>query len=154
MYGIIKQLLEFNFIEYIQVTINFWAVLVAAVASMIVGSIWYGPLFGKVFIHAMGMDKKSPEEMAVMKKGMGLTYLWQFIASLAMFYVLAWMMGGLNQMSVMGGVTVAFLVWLGFVVPVKFGDALWGGKMKLFWLGIGNMLVTLLVSGMIIGGWS
>jgi hypothetical protein len=47
----------------------------------------------------------------------------------------------------------AFLMWLGFVVPVKFGDAIWGGKMGLFWLGIGNMLFTLLASGAIIGVW-
>ena len=134
-------------------TVNFWAVLVATVASMVVGSIWYGPLFGKVFIQTMCMDKKSPEEMEAMKKAMMPNYLWQFIASVLMFYVLALMIGGLDQMSVTGGLTVSFWVWLGFVVPLKFGDALWGGKMKLFWLGIGNMLITLLVAGAIIGGW-
>ena len=134
--------------------VNFWAVLVTAIASMVVGSVWYGPLFGNAFKQAMGMGNKSPEEMAAMKKGMTMNYVWQFIASLLMFYVLAWVIGGLNQMSVMGGMTAGFWVWLGFVVPVKFGDALWGGKMKLFWLGIGNMLVTLLVAGAIIGGWN
>ena len=70
-----------------------------------------------------------------------------------MFCVFAWLIGGLKQMSVAGGLSVAFWVWLGFVVPLKLGDALWGGKMTLFWLGIGNMLLTLLAAGAIIGAW-
>lgn len=133
--------------------INYLAVLAAAVVSMVIGSIWYGPLFGKKFIRAKGMDKLSPEEQEKMKKGMAMTYLWQFIASLMMFYVLARLTGSLGQMSIHGGVTVALWVWLGFVVPLELGNALWGGKMALFWLGIGNMLVTLLAAGAIIGAW-
>lgn len=132
---------------------NYLAVLVCAIASMVIGSIWYGPLFGKIFMKEMGMDTWSQEKKDSMKKSMTMTYIWQFVASLVMFYVFAWLMGGLNQMSVMGGLTAAFWVWIGFVVPVKFGDALWGGNMKLFWIGIGNMLVTLLVVGAILGGW-
>ncbi len=135
------------------VTVNFWAVLISAVASMVIGSIWYGPLFGKAFMSAMGMDTWSPEQQAKMKKAMAVTYLLQFIASLVMFYVFAWIMGGLNQMSVMGGLLSALWVWVGFVVPIKLGEALWGGNMTLFRLGIGNMLVTMLAAGAIIGAW-
>ncbi len=134
--------------------VNIWAVLVAAVASMVVGSIWYGPLFGKLYISLMGMDKLPPEQQAAMKKGMTLTYVWQFIASIVMFYVLAWVMSGLGKTDLMGGLETALLAWIGFVVPLKLGDALWGGKMTLFWLGIGNSLVTLLVGGAILGLWS
>ncbi|MEK7617619.1 MAG: DUF1761 domain-containing protein [Patescibacteria group bacterium] len=145
------------------ITINFWAVLVSAVASMVIGSVWYGPIFGKVFTRAMGMDKKTPEEMAAMsasggsasggKKGMGLTYAWQFVVSVVMFYVLAWLVGALDSLTLAGGIKTALYVWFGFVLPVKFGDALWGGKMVLFWLGAGNMLLTLLAAGAIIGSW-
>ena len=135
------------------VNVNCWAVLASAVASMVIGSVWYGPLFGKVYVRAMGMDKKSPEEQAAMKKGMIWSYVGQFLASLLMFYVLAWLIGALGVKTLMAGVQVGFWVWLGFVVPVKFGDALWGGKMALFYLGIGNMFFTLLASGAIIGVW-
>jgi hypothetical protein len=31
------------------------------------------------------------------------------------------------------------------------GEAIWGGKWPLFWIGVGNMLITLLVTGAIIG---
>lgn len=135
------------------IEINYLAVLAAAVASMVVGSVWYGPLFGKKFSSVMGFDKLSPEQQAEAKKGMALTYLWQFVASMLMFYVFAWVVAATKQLTLAGGLTAAFWVWLGFVVPVKFGDALWGGKMVLFWLGIGNLLVTLLAAGAIIGAW-
>ena len=133
--------------------INIWAVLVSAVASMVIGGTWFGPLFGKQYMRAVGMDSWSPERQAAEKKKMGMSYFGQFIASLVMFYILAWFIGGLDKLTLQGGILVGFLVWLGFVVPTKFGDALWGGKMSLFWLTTGNSLVTLLATGAIIGSW-
>ena len=134
-------------------SVNYLAVLVSALASMVIGGIWYGPLFGKMFMKEMGMDKWSKEKQEAMKKSMGMSYLAQFIASLVMFYVLAGLIAGFDHMSLNGGLLTAFLVWIGFVVPIKLGDAIWGGKKTLFWLGIGEMLVTLLASGAIIGMW-
>jgi hypothetical protein len=133
--------------------VNYWAVLVCAIASMVVGSIWFGPLFGKMYMGLMGMDQWSPEKRAEMKKSMTLTYIWQFIASLVMFYVFAYLAGRLNIMTVMGYLKLAVLAWIGFIVPLKLGDALWGGKMAMFWLAIGNSLITLLVGGAILGMW-
>lgn len=133
--------------------VNYWAVFISAAVSMVIGSLWYGPLFGKMFMQAMGMDKMTDAQKAEMKKGMGMSYVLQFIGSLVMFYVLAVMMGRLNQLSVNGGLMVAFWSWLGFIVPIKLSDAIWGGKKVLFWLGIGHSLVNLLVAGAIIGIW-
>ncbi len=65
--------------------INFGAVLAATIASVIIGSIWYGPLFGKLFMREMGMDQWTPEKQQQMKKSMGLSYFLQFVASFIMF---------------------------------------------------------------------
>jgi hypothetical protein len=135
-------------------SVNLWAVLASAIASMVIGSIWYGPLFGKKFIAEMGMDKWSPEKQAAEKKKMGMSYTLQFLASLAMFYVLAGIIVGFGQTTVSEGMMSAFVMWGGFVVPLKLGESIWGGKMSLFWMGISHMLVTLLVAGAIIGGWN
>ncbi len=131
--------------------INYIALLLSAVASMIIGSIWYGPLFGKKFMKAMGMDTRSPDKQASMRASMMKAYAGQFIASLVMFFVFAWYIGLSGHTGVLGGLNNAFWVWIGFVVPIKLGDALWGGNMTLFWLAIGNMLLTLLAAGAIIG---
>jgi len=121
--------------------------------SMIIGSIWYGPLFGKMFMDAMEMDKWTPKKRNDMKKRMVISYIGQFIASVVMFYMLAGLIVGFNHMSILGGIETALLVWIGFVVPLSFGNAIWGGKMAVFWLGIGNMLITLLAAGIILGAW-
>jgi hypothetical protein len=133
--------------------INYWAVLVSAIVSVIIGSIWYGPLFGRMFIHEMGMDQWSPEKQMEMKKSMTKAYVLQFIASLVMFFVLAWYIVNSMHKGMFGGVANALGLWLGFVVPLALGNAIWGGKYKMFWLNIGNMLITLLVTGAIIGAW-
>ncbi len=134
-------------------TVNYLAVLVSAVASMVVGSIWYGPLFGKKFMRAAGMDQWTPEKQAAVKKKMVVSYLAQFVASLVMLYVLAGIIVGFGHATLAGGLLTGFVMWLGFVVPLKLGDAIWGGKMSLFWMSIGNLLITLLVAGAIIGAW-
>lgn len=135
--------------------VHFWAILLAAIASMVIGSLWYGPLFGKLFMREMGMDQWSKEKREAEMKKMPQTYFAQFIASLVTFYVLALLIDGLfGGLSAANGVKAALIAWIGFVVPVKLGDALWGGKMSLFWLGIGNMLVTFLAAGAIIGAWN
>lgn len=133
--------------------VNYWAVLVAAIASMVIGGVWYGPLFGKMFMKEMGMDKWPKDKQDAMKKKMGMSYFAQFIASLVMFYVLAGVVVGFGHTTLGGGMLTGFILWLGFVVPIKLGDLIWGGNKKLFWLAVGNMLVTLLVAGGIIGAW-
>ncbi|HEY4502934.1 MAG TPA: DUF1761 domain-containing protein [Candidatus Paceibacterota bacterium] len=141
------------------ISINFWAVLVSAVASMVMGSIWYGPLFGKKFMKEKGMDTWSTEKQAEMKKSITMTYIWQFIASLVMFYVLAHfirlgMVYYPDVSALKAGIHTGLWVWVGFALPLALGEAIWGGKMTLFWINVGNMLVTLLVAGAIIGAWN
>ncbi len=133
--------------------INYWAVIVSAIASMVIGSIWYGPLFGKIFMRAIGMDQWSKERQEAQKKKMGVTYFVQFVASMVMFYALARFMHASDGLDINGGINVALWTWVGFVAPVKLGDAIWGGKMVMFWLGAGNMLLTLLAAGVILGAW-
>lgn len=131
--------------------VNILAIFFSVIAAIAIGSVWYGPLFGKLFMQEMGMDTWSPEKQRAMKKGMPVSYVLQVLASLAMFYVLAVAMGRLGYLTLAGGVMTALVVWAGFIIPVKLGDAIWGGNWKLFWIGIGNMFVTLIVAGAIIG---
>lgn len=65
------------------------AVLVCGVAALVIGSIWYGPLFGKAWMKIMGVENMSEEQKQAMKKGMWMMYLSQFILSLITAGVLA-----------------------------------------------------------------
>jgi hypothetical protein len=135
-------------------TTNYYAVLVSALASMAIGSIWFGPLFGKLYIHEQGWDKRSPEERKAMMKNMHWTYAGQFVASVVMFYVLSVIVNATGITGALGGMEVALMLWIGFIVTTAFTNVLWSeGKRTLFWLNIGSMLLTLLAAGAIIGAW-
>lgn len=135
-----------------EVIVNLVAVLVAAIASMILGFIWYGPLFGKTWMNLMGYD---PKNMDSMKKGMLKMYALALISAFVMAYVLfhsyvfANAFFGIDKFT--AGLMTGFWSWLGFVAPVQYGEVLFGGKThKLFLINTGYQLVSLLVMGAII----
>ena len=133
----------------IQVTVNYIAVLVAAIASMVVGFLWYGPLFGKLWIKMMNFDKKKMDEAK--KKGMGKTYMLAFLTSLIMSYVLAHFVGYLQAATIADAVVLAFWLWLGFFATTQLGMVMWEGKpVKLYLLNTLHYLVTLAVMASIL----
>ena len=48
-----------------EIPINYLAVLAAAVSNMVLGFLWYGPLFGKTWSKLMGWGEMTPEKMNV-----------------------------------------------------------------------------------------
>src|SRR3989338_3101979 len=98
------------------ITINYLAVITAAVVNMAIGFLWYGPAFGKTWVKLMGFTPEKLEEMK--KKGMTMSLIMMFIASLVMAYVLAYFLAALNIADAYGAVILAFWVWLGFVATV------------------------------------
>ncbi len=139
------------------VPINYLALLACAVASMVLGSLWYGPLFGKPWMKEMGISK--PDTMdAKMKKEMNKSYSLMFVGSLVMAYVLAHSLvfasTYLKVEGVSAGVMAGFWSWLGFIAPVTLGSVLWERKSwKLWMLNNGYQLVNICVAGVILAMW-
>jgi len=139
------------------VPINLWAVLACVISSFILGSIWYGPLFGKPWAAIMGF-KKEDRMTDKVKKDMMKSYIFMMIGSLVTAYVLAhtteFAMTYTKTYGITGGLMSGFWSWLGFVAPIQMGDQLWGGKpWKLFLITGGFQLVNLLIMGMILATW-
>lgn len=138
------------------VPINGWAVFVAAIASMAIGFVWYGPLFGKVWIGMMGWT--AADMTKAKAKGMTKQYVLMFIGSLVMAFVLAhalvFAQTYLQASDASSGFQVGFWNWLGFIAPVTLSSVLWEGKSwKLWILNNGYQLVTLIVMGYILAYW-
>ncbi len=139
--------------------INWWAVIVAAVVSMVIGSIWFGPLFGKKWMEVMGMQNVSEEEKKKMMKSTGMLYAVQFILSLLTLYILAHYIAGWQpKPGAWGGIINALWIWLGFIMPTLAGNAMWSGKSKklawnMFWINTGYNFILYIVFGAILGGW-
>ncbi len=131
--------------------VNWMAVIACGVISMIVGSIWYGPLFGKRWTKLLSFTK---EEMEKGKKEMPKTYTMMFAGSLLTSFVLAVTISMAQEPSAMAGITAAFWLWLGFIVAVKLSEVLFEKKAwELFYIECGYYLVFLGISGALLGAW-
>jgi hypothetical protein len=136
------------------IEVNYLAVLLAGVASMVVGFLWYGPmLFAKPWMKLMGHTKESIEKEKV---NMGKTYGTSFVLALVTAYVLSHTMSlsqnFYNYSAVTAGLSSAFWMWLGFIMPVQATDVLFGSKkFKLFLINTGFQLASVLVMGVVLG---
>lgn len=136
-----------------QFSINYTAVLAAAVVNMALGFVWYGPLFGKPWMKMMGYTK---EDMEKAKKSgmMPKVYAAAFVAALVMAYVLSHFLQVGSAASAMTGATIGFWVWLGFIATTTLNMVLWDRKpVNLYLLTNGYYLVLFLVNGALLAVW-
>ena len=97
------------------VPINYLAVLLCGIVSMVLGFVWYGALFGKTWVRLSGMN---PNELTEAKKrGMMVGYLLSFVGSLVMADVLAHVLifssAYMNVSGLYAGLAAGFWSWLG-----------------------------------------
>lgn len=139
------------------ININYWAVLAAGVSGVVVGFLWYGPLFGKAWIRLSGFTNEQME--AAKNKGMTMQYLMTFVGSFVMAYVMAHSLVFANAFLMTSGAAAglmgAFWNWLGFMVPITLSNVLWGGRSwKLWAIDSGYWLATLSFIGIILSVWA
>jgi hypothetical protein len=135
------------------VEVNYVAVLLAAVSSMLVGSIWYTPaVFGKAWMKLAKVkpDKKMSTGETV--KLFGLT----FIAALVTAYVLAHVTYLSNEFFsntfLQDALSTGFWLWLGFVAArILTHDLFEGRPGKLTFLNLAHEFVTVMVMALILG---
>ncbi len=137
------------------IPLNYFAILVAAIVNMVIGSLWYGPVFGKAWMSMTGLTYDSMKGMA-MKPWQAMSL--GFIAALVMNYMLAHSLvftsAYTQTAGASAGLMTGFCAWLGFVAPVTLGVVLWEGKpWKLWILNAGYYLVVLLAAGFVLGSW-
>jgi hypothetical protein len=134
------------------IQINYLAVLVAALAQMVIGGLWYGPLFGKTWTKLAGITPQMME--SAKKKGVAKLYAAQFLGSLVMAYVLAHFAFVWGTNDVASAFSLAFWIWLGFIATVALGSILWEGKStKLYWINTIYSLIGLFVMSLILTFW-
>jgi len=135
------------------VPVNLWAILASGVVSMVLGFLWYGPLFGKTWMSLSGINPSKGDD-----KGMGKRYAISFVGSLVMAYVLLHSLVFASVYTETTGLAAGLMVglwsWLGFIAPLTLGSVLWEGKSwKLWFLNNAYQLILLLIMGMILATW-
>jgi hypothetical protein len=135
--------------------ISWGAVVVGVIMSIVLGSIWYGPIFGKKWAALMGMDMNDPVKVAEAKKGMWKMYVIQMIASLVTVSVLSIVLLKFDNFTTGEMVCSSLLMWFGFVLPTEVGAVLWGNKSKkdainILMINAGYGLVLFVLLGLVV----
>jgi len=131
--------------------VNYLAVLAAGVATMILGFLWYGPLFGNMWKQLMNFSDKDMKKMKMTPKA---SMIIGFITALIISCTLAHFFIYMAISNIADALTAAFLIWIGFVATVQIGAVLWENKpWKLFFLNTAYNLVSLALMASILAAW-
>jgi hypothetical protein len=128
------------------VSINYLAVVVAAVVGFLVGWGWY-TLFGKAWKEGLG---KTAEECQGPMPLRPLVIAG--VACLLMAWMLAGLLGHLADITVRGGIISAIFAWAGFVLTTTATNQAFEGMRPIVTvIDAGHWLAVLVVMGAIIG---
>ena len=129
-------------------SVNWIAIVVATIASMALGFVWYMAL-GNQWMAALNKTREQ-----IMASGNQATpFIISFVMQLVMAYGLALFVPKLlGSTSVANGLLAGFLVWLGFVITsMIINHRYQGSKWSLTLIDGGYLLGVLLVQGVVIG---
>jgi hypothetical protein len=133
------------------VTVDWIAVILATIAAMVIGFVWYGPLFGKAWLKLVGLKEK--EASANWQKPMIAMLVLAFVQAYILTHLINFAGSYYGDTSAARGVSTAFWVWLGLVVPTVVGNNMFARRpIQLNYIEAFNALLTLMVMGAIIGG--
>ena len=127
------------------VEINLIAVLIASTLHLFVQAVCYGPVFGKVWLKLAHIENISLTE----KKA---NYALSIVFSLAIAYMLAFILSSLGEEGVISSLLIGFMLWFSFVLGTHFLSVAWSGKKKeLFFIDSVAHLAGILAASFVLG---
>ncbi|PWB73894.1 MAG: hypothetical protein C3F07_08820 [Anaerolineales bacterium] len=131
-------------------SVNWLAVVVCVVVSMVSGSLWYNPkTFFPAWWHGIG---KSGEPG--MQGNMGMTWALTVLSSFVQAVAMSFMVDSMGSTTAGSGALTGFMLWLGFIAPTYLVNKLFAGHgLKVWAIEVGNHLVNFLLFGAILGAW-
>lgn len=130
--------------------VNWLAVVVCVVISMISGSIWYNPkTFFPMWWKVVGAGREQPG-----MENMGATWALTVLSSAVQAVAMAFMINALGTSTAGAGAGLGFMLWLGFIAPTYLVNKLFAGHgLKIWAIEIGNHLVNFLIFGSLLAVW-
>ena len=133
--------------------INYWAVILATLSSMVVGSIWYTPkVFGNYWMKAANVTPSGNSRDAIRP----------ILLTLVVSFVTAWVLAGATYLSwdfyggsfFVNALLAGIILWAGFTAA-RFitHDAFDGRPIGLTVLNVAHEFVTIVIMAIIIGVW-
>jgi hypothetical protein len=128
---------------------NYWAVIMAAVAAFVARSVWY-TVFGNVWMELRGID---PATVADTATPAAWAILFVVVQSLVVAFMLAYFVVHLGIVDWKGAVRLGALVWV-FPAVILLGSVVHENvPLMLAAIHAGDWLVKLLLMTVILGVW-
>ena len=136
-------------------SVNWLAVVVCVVVSMLSGSLWYNPkTFYPTWRKGIGMPETQAPGSSNMAVTWGLTIFSSFVQAVAMAFMVNAMGGLMGGASLVTGASTGFMLWLGFIAPTYLVNKLFAQQsLKIWAIEVGNHLVNFVLFGAILGAW-
>jgi hypothetical protein len=134
--------------------VNYLAVLICGAIIFVLGGLWYSPLlFAKKWIALMGLSDEDIKK-AASSSNMPMMYLMAFVCGLLVSGAMAVIIGKSGDVSIISGVLLGAICWLGFAGATSFATALFSMQKKGLWLiNSAYNLVSFVIAGAILAAW-
>lgn len=130
--------------------VNWLAVLAATAAGFLLGGLWYGPLFGKAWMSAVGKTEEECRE-----EGAAKPMLISLVVQLITATFMAALFAGIGIVGWHNGLHMGLMLFLALVATAMASDyAFCGWGLKLWLIQSGYRLAYGGIMGAIIGGWT
>lgn len=138
-----------------EIAINYWAILVCGISAMVLGALWYGPLFGKKWMEIIGATEMDKAKRKEMQKQAGPLYGIQFVLVLFQVLVLAHLIADTTKV---GGLERALWICAAFIIPTIAGSAMWNNdstrvKWSRFLIQSGYQTICFIIFGLVLQYW-
>jgi surface polysaccharide O-acyltransferase-like enzyme len=131
-------------------SVNFLSVIVAAIAYMALGALWYSPvLFGNAWMKGIG---KTKEQVAAGASPMNyvLALIYSFIAAYGIARLMIWT----GRSTISDGIVIGLLAGICFVLSTMGVNDLFENRPRsLTFVNILYHIVGFIVVGVIVGAW-
>lgn len=134
-----------------ELTVNYVAVLAAAVSSMVVGAVWYAPqVFGARWQKLVKLSDKDMKRDAV--SAMISAFLLSILTAYILYHMTVLSEAYFDTTRFQAALSTAFWLWLGISFTRTLTHDLFEQRPKeLTMLNIGNQFMTIMVMGLVIG---
>jgi len=124
--------------------ISILGVIAAAIAKIIIGSLWYSKLlFGQLWLR---FSNVTPDAKSMQKAMAG-----SMVSSFVIASIMGCFMARLGINSIESALCFGFMAWLGFVATVSLENTLWNKQnITMYFISMGSHLIGILTMAVIL----
>jgi uncharacterized membrane protein len=127
--------------------LNWWAILVATMAGFMLGGLWYGPIFGKAWLKAIGKTEDDIEPSPT-------PFIVSFFTSLITAIAVSALIHNLGFTTLSDGIALGVIAGIGFIATSMGSDSAFGRSgLPLFLIQSGYRVTYTIIMGAILVAW-